>query len=49
MATSLTTSYVGDFKNKMISTALLSGKTLDNGGLTVYPNVAYKEVIKKLH
>jgi hypothetical protein len=48
MATSLTTSYVGDSKNEMISAALLSGKTLDNGGLTVYPNVAYKEVIKKI-
>lgn len=48
MATSLTTSYVGDSKNEMIAAALLSGKTLDNGGLTVYPNVAYKEVIKKV-
>jgi hypothetical protein len=48
MATSLTTSYVGEYKDKMIASALLSGKTLDNGGLTVYPNVAYKEVIKKI-
>jgi hypothetical protein len=48
MATSLTTSYAGEYKDKMIASALLSGKTLDNGGLTVYPNVAYKEVIKKI-
>ena len=48
MATSLTTSYVGESKDKMIAAALLSGRTLDNGGLTVYPNVAYKEVIKKI-
>ena len=48
MATSLTTSYVGEYKDKMIAAALLSGKTLDNGGVTVYPNVAYKEVIKKV-
>ncbi len=48
MATSLSTSYVGEYKDKMIASALLSGKTLDNGGLTVYPNVAYKEVIKKI-
>ena len=48
MATSLTTSYEGEYKDKMIASALLSGKTLDNGGLTVYPNVAYKEVIKKI-
>jgi len=48
MATSLSTSYVGESKDKMIAAALLSGKTLDNGGVTVYPNVAYKEVIKKI-
>ena len=48
MATSLSTSYVGEYKDKMIASALLSGKTLDNGGVTVYPNVAYKEVIKKI-
>jgi hypothetical protein len=38
MATSLTTSYVGEYKDKMIAAALV----------TVYPNVAYKEVIKKI-
>tara|TARA_R100001443_G_scaffold24605_1_gene37016 strand:- start:576 stop:1520 length:945 start_codon:yes stop_codon:yes gene_type:complete len=48
MATSLTTTYAGEFKDKMIAAALLSGKTLDNGGLTVYPNVAYKEIIRKI-
>ena len=45
MATVLSTSYVGEYKDKMIAAALLSGKTLDNGGVTVYPNVAYKEVV----
>ena len=48
MATSLTTTYAGEFKDKMIAAALLSGKTLANGGVTVYPNVAYKEVIRKI-
>ena len=48
MATSLTTSYAGEYKDKMIASALLSGRTLANGGLTVYPNVAYKEVIKRI-
>ena len=48
MATSLTTSYAGEYKDKMIASALLSGRTLANGGLTVYPNVAFKEVIKRV-
>ena len=48
MATSLTTTYAGEFKDKMIAAALLSGRTLANGGLTVYPNVAYKEVIRRI-
>ena len=48
MATSLTTSYAGEYKDRMIASALLSGRTLANGGLTVYPNVAYKEVIKRI-
>ena len=47
MATSLTTTYAGEFKNKYIAAALLSGKTLDNGGVSIYPNVAFKEVIQK--
>tara|TARA_R110001599_G_scaffold128104_2_gene301788 strand:+ start:422 stop:1360 length:939 start_codon:yes stop_codon:yes gene_type:complete len=48
MATGLTTTYAGEFKDKMIAAALLSGRTLANGGLTVYPNVAYKEVIRRI-
>ena len=47
MATSITTTYAGEFKEKYIAAALLSGKTLDNGGVTVLPNIAYKEVIQK--
>ena len=31
MATSITTTYAGEFKEKYIAAALLSGKTLDNG------------------
>ena len=48
MATSLTTTYAGEFKDKYISAGLISGKTLDNGGVTIYGNVAYKEVIQKV-
>ena len=46
MATTITTTYAGEFKNRYIAAALLSGKTLDNGGMTVLPNIAFKEVIQ---
>jgi hypothetical protein len=48
MATSITTTYAGEFAGKYISAALLSASTIENGGITVKPNVKYKEVIKKL-
>ena len=48
MATSITTTYAGEFKDKYVSAALLSGTTLANGGVTIMPNVAYKEVIQKV-
>lgn len=47
MATSLTTTYAGEFKDKYIAAALLSGKTLEQGGVTIMGNVAHKEVIQK--
>jgi hypothetical protein len=46
--TSITTTYAGEFKNKYISAALFSGNTIANGGITVKPNIKYKEVVKKL-
>ena len=46
--TSITTTYAGESAGQFISAALLSGSTIDNGGITVKPNVKYKEVIKKL-
>ena len=46
--TSITTSYAGEFAGKYISAALLSGVTLDKGGIEIKPNVKFKEVIKKL-
>jgi len=46
--TSITTSYSGEFLNQYISAALLSGKTLNDGAITIKPNVKYKEVIKKV-
>jgi hypothetical protein len=46
--TSITTTYSGEFAGQYIAAALLSGKTLSEGGVTVKPNIKFKEVIKKL-
>jgi hypothetical protein len=46
--TSITSTYAGEFAGKYISAALLSGSTIDNGGITVKPNVKFKEVMKKV-
>lgn len=48
MTDPISTTYAGEFAGKYISAALLSGKTLNDGAITVKPNVKYKEVIKKL-
>ena len=48
MSTSITTTYAGEFAGKYISAALLSADTLEGGGITIKPNVKYKEVIKTL-
>ena len=45
---SITTTYAGEFAKEYISAALLEGSTIANGGITVKPNVKYKEVIKKV-
>jgi len=47
-ATNITTTYAGEFAGEYIAAALLSASTIDDGGLTVKPNIAYKEVIKRL-
>tara|TARA_R100000951_G_scaffold7336_1_gene6984 strand:- start:4372 stop:5325 length:954 start_codon:yes stop_codon:yes gene_type:complete len=46
--TSITTTYAGESAGEYISAALLSGSTIENGGITVKPNVKFKEVIKKV-
>ena len=46
--TNITTSYAGESAGKYISAALLTGNTIANGGLTVRPNVKFKEVVKRL-
>ena len=46
--TSITTTYAGDKAQGFIAAALLSAPTLDKGGITVKPNVKYKQVMQKL-
>jgi len=46
--TNITTTYAGEFAGEYIAAALLSASTIDDGGLSVKANIAYKEVIKKL-
>jgi len=44
----ITTTYAGQFAGKYISAALLSPSTIDNGGVTVLPNVKFKEVLQNV-
>lgn len=46
--TSISTTYAGEFAGQYIAAALLSGSTLENGGVEIKPNIKYKQVIKKL-
>jgi len=50
LATSVTvnSTYAGEFAGEYIAAALLSASTIDDGGVTVKANIAFKEVIKKL-
>lgn len=48
MADSITSNYVGEFAGKYIAAALLSADTLDGGGITIRPNVKYKETMRTL-
>ena len=46
--TSITTSYAGEKAAGFISASLLSAPTIDKGGITIKPNVKYKQVMQKL-
>lgn len=50
MPTSVTnnTNYAGEFAGKYIGAALLSANTIENGGVTVMPNVKYRSTVKTL-
>ena len=45
---SITTTYAGEFAGKYLAAALLSAPTLEQGGVTILPNVAYKQVMQKV-
>jgi len=49
MPTSLdiTTTYAGESAGKYIGAALLSANTIENGGVTVIPNIKYKQTMKR--
>jgi len=40
--------YAGEFAGKYISAALLSAPTIDQGGITVMPNIKHKQVLQNL-
>lgn len=42
------TTYAGQFAGKYLAAALLSAPTLEQGGVTILPNVAYKQVLQKV-
>ena len=44
----ITTSYSGESASKYVAAALLSGVTIDNGGIEIMPNIKFKSVVQKL-
>lgn len=46
--TNITTTYSGEKAQGYLAAALLSGNTIENGGITVKPNVKKSEVLKKI-
>lgn len=46
--TSITSTYAGEFAGQYVAAALLEANTLAQGGITVKPNVKFKEVLKKV-
>jgi hypothetical protein len=47
--TSVTTTYAGQYAGKFVSAALLSADTIEGGGVTIKPNVKFKEVLKTIN
>ena len=47
--TSISTTYAGEFGNQYIAASLLSASTINDGGITVKPNINFRETIKKVN
>ena len=47
-STNITTTYAGEFAGKYIAAAILSAPTLEQGGMTIHPNVKFKQVIQRV-
>lgn len=46
--TSITSTYAGEFAGEYIGTTLFSADTIENGGVTVKPNIKFKENVAKV-
>jgi len=46
--TNITTTYAGQWAGKYVAAALLSAPTIENGGVTVMPNIKFKSVIQRI-
>ena len=46
MSVSITSTYAGQFAGKYIAASLLTAKTIDDGAITVLPNIKYKAAMK---
>tara|TARA_R100000541_G_scaffold16538_1_gene26191 strand:+ start:620 stop:1615 length:996 start_codon:yes stop_codon:yes gene_type:complete len=44
----ITSTYAGEFAGRYVSAALLSASTIEDGGVTVMPNIKYKSVIQRV-
>ena len=42
----ITTSYVGESAGRYLAASLLSANTIENGGLTVVPNIKFRQTMK---
>lgn len=46
MSVTITSSYAGEFAGKYIASSLLAAKTIDDGAITILPNIKYKAAMK---
>ena len=46
MSVTITSTYAGQFAGKYIAASLLAAKTIDDGAITVLPNIKYKAAMK---